>query len=111
MAPTLAAWREAVTILPPGILPTDQAGAASRIYNAMAATASFIASLLIKRGKTMMDNNFQFTVLMIMLFVGVTACHSGDGSVEIGDDDLGGTVTGQYGPEAGVWVIAETYDL
>ena len=29
----------------------------------------------------------------------------------IDNDDLGGTVTGPKGPEAGVWVIAETSDL
>ncbi len=32
-------------------------------------------------------------------------------SVTIGANDLGGTVTGANGPEAGVWVIAETTDL
>src|SRR3712207_2466141 len=31
--------------------------------------------------------------------------------VNIGNKDIGGTVTGPNGPEAGVWVIAETYDL
>ena len=31
--------------------------------------------------------------------------------VPIGDSDLGGVVTGANGPEAGVWVIAETADL
>src|SRR5262245_45035268 len=29
----------------------------------------------------------------------------------IDDDDIGGVVTGPNGPEAGVWVIAETRDL
>src|SRR5215208_1544507 len=29
----------------------------------------------------------------------------------VGDADIGGTVTGPKGPEAGVWVIAETNDL
>ena len=29
----------------------------------------------------------------------------------IGSNDLGGVVTGANGPEAGVWVIAETSDL
>jgi hypothetical protein len=32
-------------------------------------------------------------------------------AVPIDDDDLGGVVTGPRGPEAGVWVIAETTDL
>src|SRR5512143_1042924 len=31
--------------------------------------------------------------------------------VTIGATDLGGVVTGPNGPEAGVWVIAETKDL
>src|SRR4030081_2995124 len=31
--------------------------------------------------------------------------------VSIGTTDLGGVVTGPNGPEAGVWVIAETTDL
>src|SRR5881392_262791 len=31
--------------------------------------------------------------------------------VSIGDDDIGGVVTSEKGPEAGVWVIAETTDL
>ena len=32
-------------------------------------------------------------------------------TVEIDDDDIGGVVTSRFGPEAGVWVIAETSDL
>lgn len=31
-------------------------------------------------------------------------------SVAVGDTDIGGVVTGANGPEAGVWVIAETFD-
>jgi hypothetical protein len=33
------------------------------------------------------------------------------GPVRIDGDDIGGVVTGPSGPEAGVWVIAETMDL
>src|SRR5881392_2701428 len=33
------------------------------------------------------------------------------GGVPIDADDIGGVVTGAKGPEAGVWVIAETRDL
>ena len=33
------------------------------------------------------------------------------GAVAIDADDIGGTVRGSKGPEAGVWVIAETTDL
>jgi hypothetical protein len=31
--------------------------------------------------------------------------------IEVGDNDITGKVTGPKGPEAGVWVIAETNDL
>jgi hypothetical protein len=34
-----------------------------------------------------------------------------DPALRIGEDDIGGVVTGPGGPEAGVWVIAETTDL
>src|SRR5712691_91177 len=33
------------------------------------------------------------------------------GAVQIDNDDIGGVVTSKNGPEAGVWVIAETTDL
>ena len=32
-------------------------------------------------------------------------------TIAIDNDDIGGVVTGPNGPEAGVWVIAETADL
>src|SRR5881296_2430874 len=32
-------------------------------------------------------------------------------AVQIDNDDIGGVVTGANGPEAGVWVIAETTEL
>ena len=34
-----------------------------------------------------------------------------DAAIAVGADDIGGVVTGPNGPEAGVWVIAETNDL
>jgi hypothetical protein len=36
---------------------------------------------------------------------------NGTAAVSVGSNDLGGVVTGRNGPEAGVWVIAETTDL
>lgn len=52
------------------------------------------------------------------LAVLLAACVAGSGSstvggsdLSIGDKDLGGVVSGAAGPEAGVWVIAETTDL
>lgn len=46
-----------------------------------------------------------------LLLVAASACQPASTTVEIDDDDLGGIVTGPDGPEAGVWVIAETDDL
>ncbi len=37
--------------------------------------------------------------------------HGAEPAIRVGADDLGGVVTGAKGPEAGVWVIAETKDL
>src|SRR3989449_9828099 len=39
------------------------------------------------------------------------AQQAGSGAVAIDADDIGGVVTSANGPEAGVWVIAETTDL
>src|SRR5437879_10170407 len=41
----------------------------------------------------------------------LTACLSTQGTGSSGAGDIGGVVTGPNGPEAGVWVIAETTDL
>ena len=41
----------------------------------------------------------------------VTAAQQSSGRVAIDADDLGGVVTSSNGPEAGVWVLAETADL
>jgi hypothetical protein len=41
----------------------------------------------------------------------VSAQQSGAAQVAIDNDDIGGVVRGPSGPEAGVWVIAETTDL
>jgi hypothetical protein len=39
------------------------------------------------------------------------AQQTGSGQVVVDGDDIGGVVRGPNGPEAGVWVIAETNDL
>src|SRR5438876_1600833 len=43
--------------------------------------------------------------------VELNAQQPASGPVAIDGDDIGGVVTGPSGPEAGVWVIAETTDL
>jgi hypothetical protein len=37
--------------------------------------------------------------------------HSSHEAIATDDDDIAGVVSGAKGPEAGVWVIAETRDL
>ena len=41
----------------------------------------------------------------------LSACDTKTSSVQVSEDDIGGIVAGPNGPEAGVWVIAETHDL
>ena len=58
---------------------------------------------------------FGAAALLIALF-GVaggrtSAGQSSRSGIKIDGDDIGGTVTSAKGPEAGVWVIAETSDL
>jgi hypothetical protein len=43
--------------------------------------------------------------------VALSACQQGGEVIIIDGDDIGGVVSGPDGPEAGVWVIAETTDL
>jgi len=50
-------------------------------------------------------------VLLIAAPAWLEAQQSTADAVRIGDSDLGGVVTSANGPEAGVWVIAETTDL
>src|SRR5438876_6339003 len=52
------------------------------------------------------------TMLMIWIAVAVIAAQQQAGTaVAIDNDDIGGVVTSAKGPEAGVWVIAETTEL
>jgi hypothetical protein len=41
----------------------------------------------------------------------LSAQQAADSAIRVGERDLGGVVSGPGGPEAGVWVIAETMDL
>ena len=43
--------------------------------------------------------------------VRLSAQQGAGASISVGDTDLGGQVTSANGPEAGIWVIAETTDL
>src|SRR4029450_2133396 len=50
-------------------------------------------------------------VLLVPAPVGLNAQQSTGAAVRIDNDDIGRVVTSAKGPEAGVWVIAETTDL
>jgi hypothetical protein len=50
-------------------------------------------------------------VLVSASFGSLKAMQAMDPKIRLGPSDLGGVVTGAHGPEAGVWVIAETDDL
>ena len=54
---------------------------------------------------------FGITFIATVSLVGVSACEQAGREILIDDDDIGGVVTSPDGPEAGVWVIAETTDL
>ena len=47
---------------------------------------------------------------MVASLAGISAFQAAGDAVRIDPDDIGGVVTGPRGPEAGVWVIAETTD-
>ena len=49
-------------------------------------------------------------VFLTLWLAAMSACQLTD-AIQIDNDDLGGVVTSEKGPEAGVWVIAETADL
>src|SRR5215207_6614344 len=51
------------------------------------------------------------SLLFVTLQPGLIAVQNNNAAVTIDNDDIGGVVTGAGGPEAGVWVIAETTDL
>ena len=50
-------------------------------------------------------------VILLVSLTGLNAQQSSGEAISIGRDDIGGVVTSTKGPEAGVWVIAETADL
>src|SRR5437660_6364097 len=51
-----------------------------------------------------------FVATMVFSLVGVQSQTTPQATVAVDPDDIGGVVTGARGPEAGVWVIAETRD-
>src|SRR6266508_3211612 len=52
-----------------------------------------------------------YSVVAAAAFASLLGAQSGSDPVRVDADDLGGVVSSSKGPEAGVWVIAETRDL
>src|SRR6185436_196763 len=67
----------------------------------MKTTRGFLASLIVATA----------CALLAWFNPAASARQAPGASVAIDGDDIGGVVTGPKGPEAGVWVIAETTDL
>ena len=54
---------------------------------------------------------FAAVLALAMFAAGARAQQNAAPAVAIDDDDIGGVVTSRFGPEAGVWVIAQTTEL
>jgi hypothetical protein len=52
-----------------------------------------------------------YILIPIVLIVLITACTTSNPEIKQGDNSISGVVSGRNGPEGGVWVIAETFDL
>ena len=61
----------------------------------------------VRKAKSLLSHAHHILIASVV----IAACTTATKEVSIGNKDIGGTVTGPNGPEAGVWVIAETYDL
>jgi hypothetical protein len=64
-----------------------------------------------KTGILSLGTALAVSLIVAASVVGVSAFQSAGQPVAVDGDDLGGVVTSPNGPEAGVWVIAETTDL
>src|SRR5579884_2664864 len=49
--------------------------------------------------------------MLVAALAGLLAAQTKSAAVRVGASDVGGAVTSPKGPEAGVWVIAETTEL
>ena len=79
-------------------------------------SAIIVGSIYFLTEAIRMQKSTVYRVKVVVALLGalaVTSCAGVDAeqSVTIGTDDIGGVVAGPNGPEAGVWVIAETAEL
>ena len=61
--------------------------------------------------KSVRSGGVKLGISLVALLAGFSGCQQADDAIQIDSDDIGGIVSGPNGPEAGVWVIAETTDL
>jgi hypothetical protein len=67
---------------------------------------------LTHEGKGMKNLNFRTWAAALVIGLSMSCqANAQSAAVTIGDTDIGGVVSGAKGPEAGVWVVAETTDL
>ncbi|MEO8133568.1 MAG: carboxypeptidase regulatory-like domain-containing protein [Betaproteobacteria bacterium] len=64
-----------------------------------------------RRALTCIIAAFALTVCAVIAPAALSATQRSAAKVAVGGTDIGGTVAGSKGPEAGVWVIAETTEL
>src|SRR4051812_316456 len=78
-------------------------------FNRTAGNPAMHGRKMMSRG---ISNQMGRAAAAALLFAALSAqAASGPPKIRIDGDDIGGVVTGASGPEAGVWVIAETKDL
>jgi hypothetical protein len=97
--------------LPVGNIAADKNKHAKRIWRN---EAMRIADTRLLRGACSARSNTRLRalpVLLVAILGGFAASSSLAGKLTLDSDDIGGTVRSAQGPEAGVWVIAETADL
>ncbi|MGE3278180.1 MAG: carboxypeptidase-like regulatory domain-containing protein, partial [Vicinamibacterales bacterium] len=63
------------------------------------------------RNGTILRTGILAAAAALVLSWASVGARQGGTAVPVDADDIGGVVTGARGPEAGVWVIAETLDL
>lgn len=63
------------------------------------------------RGGSLLGGAFGVALLLVLSAIGISTAQPVGPAVMVDSDDIGGTVRSATGPEAGVWVIAETTDL
>jgi len=73
-------------------------------------TGSINSRTLSLKEKTINSKKSLF-LIFLALIAWLDSCNTKTDSIHGGSDDIGGVITGPNGPEAGVWVIAETKDL